>query len=656
MLESLAAAIGGLQQVLAWPTLGYLFVGVLVGYVVGVLPGLGAPAAFAFLLPAVVSLTPVDGVVLLTATSAVAAGAGDITSILLGVPGEATAAAIVADGHALALRGQGRYATGAAISASVMGALFGMGVLVAFIPLAPRALAHIGSPELAALGILGICLLVPLSHGNPVKGLCSSALGLALATVGLDPFRAEPRFTFAQLSLLDGLGLLPVALGIFAVAEALAMIRSRHLHEAASMEVGRSVIHGVRESVRQAGLVFRCSTIGAVIGSLPGVGASVTQWIAYAHAHGSRRSDTGGYDIEPGSGAIEGVIGPASATTATHGGAMVPTLGLGIPGGLASSFLLSALILKGIVPGPTMLLPARAGGHLTLVFALVWCTVIASAIGALIGLASIGWVARLARVRPARLFPLIMTFVLVGTVAERHATEDLGGRLMLGGLGYAMSALKWPRAPLMLAFVLGPLIERRVLLSNTLYGWTWLLRPTVLLLAAAAIALLVAGRRVSRRGEGSMPVARTPSASRADLLMCLCVLVLGAAGLALSQSLSGRASVFPKIAFGALFGLALLQLVVSGRTFPSARAALQSREPSAHLIRITWFVIFVANAWFFGLVVGTALSAFVYLRVSAKESWRTTFAMMAGLAVLTWVLVVQLLQLSDYGALIGALL
>src|SRR4029453_9556306 len=159
-----------------------------------------------------------------------------------------------------------------------------MGVLVAFIPFAPRVLAHVGSPELAALAIVGICLLVPLSHAHPVKGLFSGALGLALATVGLDPFRAEPRFTFAQLSLSDGLGLLPVALGFFAVAEALDMIRSRHLQEGASTDAGRGVIRGMQESVRQAGLVFRCSTIGAVIGSLPGVGAAVPQGIGSRHA------------------------------------------------------------------------------------------------------------------------------------------------------------------------------------------------------------------------------------------------------------------------------------------------------------------------------------------------------------------------------------
>jgi TctA family transporter len=647
VLESLAAAIAGLQHVLTWPTPGYLLAGVLVGFIVGVLPGLGASAALAFLLPAAVSLAPIDALVLLTATSAVSAIAGDITSILLGVPGEATAAAIVADGHALAVRGEGRYATGAAISASMMGALFGMGVLVAFIPFAPRVLAHVGSPELAALAIVGICLLVPLSHAHPVKGLFSGALGLALATVGLDPFRAEPRFTFAQLSLSDGLGLLPVALGIFAVAEALDMIRSRHLHEGASTDAGRGVIRGMQESVRQAGLVFRCSTIGAVIGSLPGVGASVTQWIAYAHAQTSIGHDN---QSPPGPGAIEGVIGPASATTATHGGAMVPTLALGIPGGLASSFLLSALILKGIAPGPTMLLPAGEGGNLPLVFALVWCTVIASAIGALIGLGSLGWVTRLARVRPALLFPVILTFVLIGTVGERHVTADLGVLLVLGGLGYAMSTLKWPRAPLMLAFVLGPLVERRVLLSNTLYGWSWVLRPTVVVLATIAIALLVAGRRASRRRRGLEPIAREAFLARADVLMSACFAAVGAAGLALSLSLTGRPGVFPRIAFGATFGLAALQLALSWREVASGQPARRSpARGGKDLIRIAWFVFFVANAWLFGLVVGTAVSALVYLRSDAKESWRATLAMTAALVGLTWVLAVQLLQLSDHG-------
>ena len=187
---------------------------------------------------------------------------------------------------------------------------------------------------------------------------------------------------------------------------------------------------------------------------------------------------------------------------------MVPTLSPGHSGGLASSFLLSALILRHRA-WSTMLLRRGAAAAAGLRAGVVH--VIASAIGALIGLGSLSWVMRLARLRPALLFPVILTFVLIGTVGERHVTADLGVLLVLGGLGYAMSTLKWPRAPLMLAFVLGPMVERRVILSSSLYGWSWVLRPTVLVLAVVAITLLLAGRR-KRRG----PADRTRGiASRA---------------------------------------------------------------------------------------------------------------------------------------------
>jgi putative tricarboxylic transport membrane protein len=640
VIESAQAAIDGLQQLLVWPTLGYLVAGVIFGFVVGVLPGLGGPAALAFLLPIIVPLAPLDGFVLLTATAAVTASAGDMTSILLGVPGEATAAAIVADGHALARRGEARYAIGAALTASFIGALVGLAVLIAFIPVAPQALRHVGSPELAGLALVGICLLVPLSNTDPVKGLLTGALGLALAMIGLDPFHAEPRFTFAQLSLWDGLGILPVALGLFAIAEALEMIQLRH-GESRALPAGRpGILRGVREAMRQTGLVSRCSAIGAAIGTLPGVGAAVTQWIAYAHT-----TQTAKDPDAMGSGAIEGVIGPASATTATHGGALVPMLALGIPGGLISSFLLSALVLKGIAPGPAMLQP---GGQLALVFSLVWCTVIASAIGALVGCFSLGWVAGLAALRPARLFPVILTFVLVGTVGERHSSADLLILLALGGLGYTLAALRWPRAPLMLGFVLGPLVEERVLVSNTIYGWSWVLRPTVLALAAVTIVMLAIGLRAARRGRAGRRATRGGSAG--DLLMSAGLAAASAAGILLTVNLTGRSSFFPRVVLGATLVLALVQLMRSWRGRPASGivSALRSGAPDA-LTRIGWFVFFVMNAWLFGLTIGCPLSVFAYLRWGAHETWRMTLTMAAILGALTWLIVVVLLQVSDRG-------
>jgi putative tricarboxylic transport membrane protein len=635
--DTFAALIGGLHQVLTWPTPLYLVTGVFIGYGVGLLPGLGAPAALSFMLPVIIPLPPIEGLVLLTATAAVATGAGDLTSILLGVPGEATAAAIVPDGHALARRGEGGRAAGAAIASALMGSLIGVVVLVAFVPFAGPLLSLVQSPELAALAVIGICLIVPLSQADPVKGLMCGALGLALATVGLDPSAAEPRFTFGQLTLWDGLGLLPFALGVYAVPEALNMIRSRAVAGDGGRGAARGVLQGAGEAVRHAGLVGRCSAIGAAIGILPGIGASVSQWVAYAHAGKSAR---GSRPI--GTGAIEGVIGPASATTATLGGAMVPTLALGIPGSLTTTLLLSALILKGISPGPSMLAPSGAAGHLTLVFAIIWCIVIASAMGAVIGATSLAWVARLANVRPSRLVTVVLTLILVGTIAERHATADFGILLLLGLLGYVLSVLAWPRAPLMLGFVLGPLVERRVLLSNSVYGWTWVLRPSVLVLAAGAVLFLLKGMPL---GQG--PARRIRPAQRGaspgDMRMSAGLVVLSALGLLMGLSLTGAPAFFPRVAFGAMLCLALPYTVASWRT-RGVREAFASRPGTAEdAVRLGWFLGFVAAAWALGLVAGICLSALIYLRWDARESWRTTLTLTGALGLVAWALAVHVI-------------
>ena len=499
--DALSALALGLQQLLQWPTLAYLAAGVAIGFVVGILPGLGGTATLAILLPAVLPLSPLDGCVLLTAAAAVSTAAGDITSIVLGVPGEATAAAIVPDGHALARRGEGAFAAGAAITASTLGAVIGVVLLVACIPVAQPLLSRIQSPELAALAVLGIGLLIPLSRANPLKGLLAGALGLSVATVGLDPSLGQPRFTFGQLTLWDGLGLLPVALGIYAVPEAIHILHAAKSTAPSVVNATNGIVRGFRRTFEHFGLVVRCSLLGAGIGALPGVGASISQWTAYAHAaQRSKNRDRFG------TGEIEGVVGPAAATTATLGGALLPTLALGIPGSVSTSFLLGALIFKGIIPGPAMLLPERLGGHLTLVFALVWCVVLASGAVALLSIVTLGGITRLTSIRPSRLFPLVLTLVILGTVGERHIMADLAIVLTLGIVGHAFAVQGWPRAPFILGFVLGPLLERRFLLSYDLYGWSWLARPGVIGLAVLAAAWVIAAE-ANAAGAGGFVVA-----------------------------------------------------------------------------------------------------------------------------------------------------
>lgn len=629
MADTLSALAGGLHQLLTWPTPIFLVAGVVIGFIVGVLPGLGGAAALAFLLPAILPLPAIDGLVLLTATAAVATCAGDLTSILLGIPGEATSAAIVADGHAMTLRGEGGRAAGAALTASVLGSWFGVAALAAGIPLARPLISHVQSPELALLGLLGIALIVPLSRANPVKGYLSGALGLALATVGLDRIGVEERFSFNLLPLADGLGLLPFALGIFAVPEALAMLRNPR-PAADSRGGSRGVGAGARDAIARAGLVARCSAIGAAIGFLPGVGAAVSQWIAYGYA--SQRSK---HPEAFGTGAIEGVIGPASATTATLGGAMIPTLAFGIPGSLATSFLLAGFILKGVVPGPALLSPAPAG-QLTLVFALIWCLVLASALGAILGWASLGLVARLASVRPARLFVIVLAMILIGTVGDRHIAGDLAILFALGCTAFVLSTLGWPRAPLMLGFVLGPMIERRLLVARQIHEWSALWRPSVLAIAAVAAAYVLIRLRSARRATAERPRGGT---SAGDVPLSAGLGLLSAGALWMTRSWSAASGFMPRFAFGATLALSIVTLVSARRRAsnePPAPARVVTADNGA---RLGWLACFTLSAWALGLIAGIGLPALAYFRWEARESWPVTLALTSGVVLLTWSLV-----------------
>ena len=645
VLENLNAIAGGIWQVATWPTPAYLLVGVAIGYVVGVLPGLSAPAALALLLPVIISLRPIDGFVLLTAVAAVSTSAGDLTSIMLGVPGEATAAAIVADGHAMARRGLAGVAAGAALTASWLGSIVGIVVFAAFVPIARPLLGAVQSPELAAIAILGLCLLIPLSRAHPIKGLAAGGFGLGLATIGLDPSFGEPRLTFGQLGLWDGLGLLPVALGLYAVPEAMAMVRGSMKKTEIRQASRRDVGDGCVETLRRPGLVVRCSAIGAAIGILPGVGASVSQWVAYAHA-----SQTSSSATAFGTGAVEGVIGPASATTATLGGALVPTLALGIPGSVATVFLLSGLTFKGLTPGPGLLLPERAGGHLTLVWSLVWSIVLASSLGAVVSVLLLRWLQALAGVRPSRLVPFILTLIVIGTVGDRHAVGDLGILVCLGLLGYIMSVLDWPRAPLMLGFVLGPMLERRWLLSQAVYGWSWMIRPGVLVLAGLTAMFVYATAR-----SRATPVAgsrRKANVGSGDAMLAVALALFASAMLLYTAPLAARAAAFPRLAFGAAAALSAA-CAWRFRRRPTARPTdghAADVEPSRiHLARICWLLTFVFSAWLFGLTAGAALSAIAYGFLEARENWRSVVAVSAATAMTAYLVVTQLMHVADRG-------
>ena len=277
------ACLSGLVQVFSWPECGLLVIGVVVGALVGILPGLGGSAALAILMPLTLGLPPSEAFALLIGVAAVVATTGDLTSILVGIPGEGTSAATVVDGHQLTMRGEASRAVGASLMSSLVGSIIGALTLALAIPLALPLARSIGSPELFMLTLFGIAFLAPLSRGTPLKGLVAGGLGVMLATIGLDPISATPRFTFGQLALWDGIGPIPVALGLYAIPEIVQLTAQPTASSAAPTAFG-GLLTGVHDVRRLWRLVLSSSAVGTTIGVVPGMGANIAQWLAYGLA------------------------------------------------------------------------------------------------------------------------------------------------------------------------------------------------------------------------------------------------------------------------------------------------------------------------------------------------------------------------------------
>jgi TctA family transporter len=622
--DFLHASVTGLAQVFAWPTFGLMLIGMALGFVVGLLPGLGGPTTLALMLPFVFKMTPVEAFAFLLGMLAVTATTGDITSILFGIPGEPTTAATIVDGHAMAKNGEAGRALGAAMMSSLIGAVFGALVLGLAIPLVRPLVLTLGSPEFFMLALLGITFVASLSGEALLRGLLAGGLGLWLATIGLDPVTGTQRYTFGQLFLWDGVGLVPVTIGFYAIPELIEMAIAGS--SIAKLDVGRvgGVWEGVRDTFRHWRLVIRCSALGTFISIIPGLGAATTQWLAYAHAV---QSSTGRERF--GKGAVEGVLGPGAANNSSLGGSLVTTVAFGVPASVATAILMGAFFVQGLVPGPAMLTPAPKG-HLAVTMAMVWTIVVSNIITVAVCLVFMGPLARITQIRGTLLVPFILILVYVGAFAEKNVFEDLGVVLAFGALGWIMSRLDWPRPPLLLGLVLGPLAENRLFLSTDNYGLGWLVRPGVLIiLAIIAVGLVVPIVQQRRRGAepAAKAVARAPWRLDGATAFNLGLVVLFAAALWESRRFDARAGLFPwTIASGALL-LAILNLaggLGARRRGPVAVGGEAAAGPPDAARRIAaicgWILGMYAAIWLVGFSLATLLTTLLYLR-AARERW-----------------------------------
>jgi TctA family transporter len=472
----LDAFISGLFSVFTWPTFGYMLAGIAIGFAVGILPGLGGPVTLALMLPFTFGMKPVEAFAFLLGMSSVTATTGDITSVLFGVPGEGTSAATVIDGHAMAKRGEAGRALGAALMSSLVGAVFGAFVLAASVPIIRPVVLAFGSPEFFMLTVLGITFVAALSGDNLLKGLIMGLTGMAFAMVGLDPQSGIQRYTFGQLTLWDGLGLVPVTVGLFAIPELAEMaVKGSSIADQRLGKLG-GVMEGVKDTFRHLGLTLRASGIGTFIGLIPGLGAGMSQWMAYAHAVQTSKGKE-----RFGKGAVEGVLGPGAANNSGLGGALVPTIAFGVPGGLTMAILLGAFLIQGITPGPKMLTD-----NLPLTMSFVWIIVVCNIITVGICFLFLEHIAKITFIRSGLLIPSIVLLVYVGSFTEKNAMTDLGITLVAGMIGLVMVHLGWPRPPVVLGMVLGRLTENYLFLASSRYApQEWLTRPIVMVLIVA---------------------------------------------------------------------------------------------------------------------------------------------------------------------------
>lgn len=497
------ALVAGLLLVLQWKALAFMLLGVGLGFWVGLLPGLGGATTLALMLPFIYAMQPVEAFAFLLGMHSVVATTGDITSVLFGVPGEATAAATILDGHAMAKKGEAGRALGAALTSSLIGALVGAFALALAIPVVRPLVLTFGSPELFMLAIVGLAFIASLSAQGGrgmLRGFLAGGLGLLFATVGQDPQAGVARYTFDTLYLWGGLELVPVLIGIFAIPEIIDLV-VRGTSIAGDVPYGRvskGALEGVKDTFRHFWLTIRCSLIGTFIGIMPGLGGAVAQWIAYGHATQSAR--TAEERKLFGAGDVRGVLGPGAANNSKEGGALIPTVAFGVPGSSAMAILLGGFFLLGLVPGPDMLTK-----HLAVTFSMVWTIVLANAVTVGVCFLFLNHLARLTNVRVHLLIPVILVMVFIGGYTANNHYGDVLVTLLFGGIGYLMVVGGWPRAPFVLGLVLGKIAENYLYISVARYEAAWLTRPVVLVLIALAVAVicypLIQARRSGSRRE-----------------------------------------------------------------------------------------------------------------------------------------------------------
>lgn len=448
----------GLSTALTFHNLIYCLLGVSLGMLIGVIPGIGALAAISLLLPVTFHLDPTTALVMLGGIFYGTAYGGSTASILLNLPGTPSNAVACLDGYPMAQQGR----AGVALFMTTMGSFFGGSVgiilMMLFSPIIVSIALQFGAPEYFSMIVLGLIAASMLSSGSPLKGIAMVGIGILLGLVGMDINSGKLRYTFGFLELLDGISLVALAMGLFGVSEVVASIRAPQSNTLGTKITMRSMLPS-RDDVRRSWMpMVRGSAIGSFFGILPGTGAAIASFMSYAIEKRFARDPK-----RFGRGAIEGVVAPETANNAADQTAFIPTLTLGIPGTATMAIIMGVLIIHGITPGPTMIAERP-----DMFWGLVMSFWVGNILLLILNIPLIGIWVRILTIPYALLYPAIIVFICIGTFSVNHSTFDVLMVLFFGAVGYLMRVLDFPAAPLLLGFVLGPMLEENFVRAMTL--------------------------------------------------------------------------------------------------------------------------------------------------------------------------------------------
>jgi putative tricarboxylic transport membrane protein len=636
-----------LTELLSLKHLAYMFLGLFVGLLIGILPALGGIAGLSLLIPFIYGMDQVSALAMLIGLLAIMPTGDTFSSILLGIPGGSSSQATVLDGFPLAKKGEAARALSTAFISSMFGGVFGAVVLTGFVFIARPVILAFGSAELFMLALLGLSMVAVLSGRSLVKGIGACCIGLVIGSIGAAPATGEFRMVFDIEYLYDGVPLVVVGMGVFAIPEIVDLMRQNQAI-AGEMPLGKGWGRGIRDWAQNWFLSLRCAAVGCIVGVIPGLGGSVVDWIAYGHAVQTTK-DTSQF----GKGDIRGVIAPESANNAMTGGAMLPTILFGIPGSGAMAVFLGCMVLIGIEPGPSMV---TTDLHLT--YTMIWSLALANIFGALACVLLARPIAGLTKVPFQYMAPFLIVMISFAAFQSTRSIDDLIALLILGCVGVLMKRFGWSRPALLIGYVLAPQAETFLYQAVQFNGWSFLVRPGVIIIGVLTLASIYFGlrNRVDEHGhlvpvQDNVPDVPQVKAHLPQIVFA--AVVLGLMGFALVDSLQHDflGKVFPLSA--SVVGLVIVGVLLwelwAGK--PGHHSHFDAELTGEHVGKdgvhgmwsgLGWLAALVVISTLVGFVIGVTVFFLAFMRLRVRADWFRSIHMTAwavgGIVLAAWLL------------------